>query len=105
MVNARAVRILLEYIFVLNICGQVMKKFCRFLFELFVFFVRTGLNIGKKLSTHWVTLNKNEKQNVDYYQCIVHDDRGQIGYKSTPTKLVIKEQLEGSASGSGSGGK
>ena len=68
-------------------------------------FVFTGLNIGKKLSTHWMTLNKNEKRNVDFYECIVHDDRGQIGYKTKSTKLVVKEQLEvfGSGSGGGSG--
>ena len=75
------------------------------LIRTFCFLCAHRIKHWKEVINPLVMLNENEKQNVDYYQCIVHDDKGQIGYKSTPTKLVIKEQLEGSGSGSGSGGK
>ena len=65
-------------------------------------FSTTGFDIGKKSRTHWMTLSKS--QNVDYYECIVHDDSGRVGFKSVSAKLTVEDQLDNLGNGTGSGG-
>ena len=48
--------------------------------------------MGKKLTTHWVTLRKSEVESVDHYECIIHDDSGSVGFKRVSAKPVVKEK-------------
>ena len=39
-----------------------------------------------------MTLSKSEMENVDFYECIVHDDSGRVGFNRFSTKPVVKER-------------
>ena len=67
-------------------------------------FSMAGFDMGKKSRTHWVTLSKSEMESADYYECIVHDDSGRVGFKSVSAKLTVKDQLDNLGNGTGSGG-
>ena len=59
----------------------------------YLFFALAGFDIGKKSRTHWMALNKNKMEHVDYYECIVRDDRERVGFNRFSTKPVVKEKI------------
>ena len=50
-------------------------------------------------------LSKGEMENVDFYECIVHDDSGRVGFNRFSTKPVVKKKINTSQRSSVSRGK